>query len=553
MKKYIIIAIVIILSVILFTIWEAKQPNEEVLSIPDEIYVIIGDETFEDSTHALMEEDIIYLSIDVIKEKIDPNLFYDEIEKTVIFTDKEKVLRYIIEEDKATINHKEFYIDNPIKRVDNIVYIPEDILHSRYDIQINYWEDTNTITVDRLNSNYILGHVIKEGGDIRYSFDRKSPIVLKDIPVETELYIFEEYNDWYKVRTFNGIIGYIEKEYLKMDLVKNIYRTEDKAIGEEYDIGKINLTWDYTYSKMRDISEVKPIVGVNTISPTWFSITSIDGEILDKGNKQYVVEYKKLGYEIWPLIDNSFDPDLTHQFLLSSKAREELINKILGIYDEYGVDGINIDFENVYLKDKDLLTQLVRELYPVFKEKGMTVSIDVTPISVSENWSQCFDRKRLSQTVDYMMLMAYDQHWATSPVAGSVAQYSWVEKSIKGVLEEVPNEKLVLSVPFYTRLWTEEKTDDGEKVSSQALSMDEASRFIEENNVELQWDKESGQYYGQLIQDEKTYKIWIEDSESLRLKSSLINKYDLAGLASWRKGFESEEVWPVISNNIILN
>lgn len=553
MKKYIIIAIVIILSVILFTIWEAKQPNEEVLSIPDEIYVIIGDETFEDSTHALMEEDIIYLSIDVIKEKIDPNLFYDEIEKTVIFTDKEKVLRYIIEEDKATINHKEFYIDNPIKRVDNIVYIPEDILHSRYDIQINYWEDTNTITVDRLNSNYILGHVIKEGGDIRYSFDRKSPIVLKDIPVETELYIFEEYNDWYKVRTFNGIIGYIEKEYLKMDLVKNIYRTEDKAIGEEYDIGKINLTWDYTYSKMRDISEVKPIVGVNTISPTWFSITSIDGEILDKGNKQYVVEYKKLGYEIWPLIDNSFDPDLTHQFLLSSKAREELINKILGIYDEYGVDGINIDFENVYLKDKDLLTQLVRELYPVFKEKGMTVSIDVTPISVSENWSQCFDRKRLSQTVDYMMLMAYDQHWATSPVAGSVAQYSWVEESIKGVLEEVPNEKLVLSVPFYTRLWTEEKTDDGEKVSSQALSMDEASRFIEENNVELQWDKESGQYYGQLIQDEKTYKIWIEDSESLRLKSSLINKYDLAGLASWRKGFESEEVWPVISNNIILN
>jgi spore germination protein YaaH len=179
--------------------------------------------------------------------------------------------------------------------------------------------------------------------------------------------------------------------------------------------------------------------------------------------------------------------------------------------------------------------------------------MDVTPISTAENWSLCFDRKSLSEIVDYIMLMAYDQHWASSPVAGSVAEYGWVENSIANVLEEIPNEKLVLGIPFYTRLWKVEKTDAGEEVSSQALSMEAANQFIEDNDITLEWNEQSGQYYGETIIDGVNYKIWVEDSRSLQLKSSLVNKYDLAGLASWRKGFETEEVWSAISNIIKLN
>ena len=230
-----------------------------------------------------------------------------------------------------------------------------------------------------------------------------------------------------------------------------------------------------------------------------------------------------------------------------------LIKEILDIYSDYKVDGINLDFENVYLEDKDLLTQFVRELYPVFREGGMTVSMDITPISTSENWSLSFDRQRLSETVDYMILMAYDQHWANSPVAGSVAQYNWVEKAIKGVLEQVPNGKLVLAVPFYTRLWKVEEIDGKAKISSQALSMESANRFVKENNMELEWDEESGQYYGETSKDGVVYKIWLEDTNSIELKSSLVNKYNLAGIASWRKGFETEKIWPAISNMIKLN
>ena len=219
----------------------------------------------------------------------------------------------------------------------------------------------------------------------------------------------------------------------------------------------------------------------------------------------------------------------------------------MDIYLDYGFQGINIDFENIHLKDKDLLTQFVRELYPIFKEKGFSVSMAISPISTSENWSISFDRKRLTMTTDYLMLMAYDQHWAASPIAGSVAQYSWVERSIEGVLELIPNEKLILSVPFYTRLWIEE---DG-NMSSQTLSMEAAHNFINDNSIELIWDDESKQYYGELEKNYKLYKIWLEDSNSIKHKASLINKYNLAGIASWRKGFETADIWETI--DYILN
>ena len=213
---------------------------------------------------------------------------------------------------------------------------------------------------------------------------------------------------------------------------------------------------------------------------------------------------------------------------------------------DYGFQGINIDFENIHIKDKDLLTQFVRELYPVFKENGLMVSMAISPISTSENWSLSFDRQRLANTTDYLVLMAYDQHWASSPIAGSVAQYSWVESSIKGVLELIPNNKLILAVPYYTRLWTE--VDD--KVLSQAISMESANSFIEKNNVELIWDDESMQYYGELDRDGELIKLWLEDRNSIKYKASLINKYNLAGIASWRKGFETADIWEVINTEL---
>lgn len=548
-----IIGIIFILIIIIGLIFGAYytiklHPNNTVISFSDEPYLVVEDILIEDGNPVYLENGEIYFRYDIVKKYIDEDIFFDEGENIIILTDKTRVRRYKIDEEVATVNSKEFLVDNPIKLLGDKVYLPFEIFKD-YDIDVKYYPDTYAVVMDYKDMYYLNGEIILEGGNIRTDLDIKAPILLKDLEIGRTITIYGEYDKWYKIRTEDGILGFIEKKYIKLNHTKDLYKTQllDRENKDVVDNRMINLTWDYTYAKLQGPGDINPIPGVNILSPTWFSIKNSNGEIVDKGNRDYVLRYRDLGYEIWPLIDNNFDPELTHEILKTSSKREKLINNILDIYLDYGFQGINIDFENVNLEDRDLLTQFVRELYPMFKEYDMWVTMDVSPISVSENWSRSFDRSRLTKATDYLMLMAYDQHWAASPIAGSVAQYSWVENSLIRVLEEIPKEKLILAVPYYTRLWIIED----EKVSSQALSMDTANKFIKEKDMELIWDRESMQYYGEIEEENRTYKIWLEDSKSLEHKVSLIHKYDLAGVASWRKGFETENVW--VSIDKVLN
>ncbi len=524
-------------------------PSQEVIAYSDELYLIVEEQEVEDEGAVLFNDEILYFSLPTIEYFIDNDIFYDDLEETLIITNNEKVIRYKVDDNVASINNKEYFIINVIKKIDNKIYIPLDLILTNYDLNIDYFEETNAVVLDYKDIYYLTGEVISEDAAIRADLDIKSPILTNNLPIGTSLYIYAEYEFWYKVRTIDGVPGFIEKKHLRINHNKDLFKVEipKEDISSNIDKKKLNLTWDYTYRKVENTDGIGEIPGINVVSPTWFSIVDNEGNILDKGNAEYVRKYKDIGYEIWPLINNDFDPDLTHELLEKSSMREKLIVDILKIYNQYGFQGINIDFENVHLKTKDLLTQFVRELYPIFREAGMIVSMDVTGMSTSENWSLSYDRARLSKVVDYMMLMAYDQHWASSPTAGSVAQYSWVEKSIQGVLNFIPNEKLVLGMPLYTRLWLEK---DG-KVSSQALSMETANKFIRENKIDVIWDESSLQYYGEIEKDNTLYKIWLEDARSLEMKASLIHKYDLAGAATWRKGFETEDVW--VSLNKIIN
>lgn len=552
MKKFIlgILLIMIIIGGIGGFVYYKKSiaPSQEVIAYSDDIYLIVEEQEVEWEDAIVFNDEILYFSLPTIEYFIDNDIFYDEIEETLIVTNSEKVIRYNLDSNTATVNNKEFLITNAIKQFNDKIYMPIDILLKNYDLDIDYFEETNAVVLDFNDIYYLRGEVITEGAVLRSDLNIKSPIIANNLPIGTIVNIYAEYEFWYKVRTIDGVPGFIEKKHLKINHTKDLFKVEipkDNA-SEKTDKKKLNIIWDYTYRKVQKTDDIVPIPGISIISPTWFSVNDPSGNILNKGNIEYVRKYKELGYEIWPLIDNDFDPDLTHELLSKSSMRKRLINDILVIYQEYGFQGINIDFENVHLKTKDLLTQFVRELYPVFKEAGMSVSMDVTGMSTSENWSLSFDRERLSKTVDYMMLMAYDQHWASSPIAGSVAQYSWVEKSILGVLPYIPTDKLILAVPFYTRLWIDK---DG-KVSSQALSMESANKFVAENEIDLIWDEYSLQYYGEIEKDGSIYKIWLEDAKSLEMKTSLIHKYDLAGIASWRKGFETLDIWHSIDKTL---
>lgn len=539
-----IIILAILISGALYY-FKINQPNEEVINFSNTLYLIVEDNVISDKDAVIIHNEVLYFSFDIIKQYVDENIFYDEYEKIVTFTGDTKVKRYIVNKEEASINSKIFFIDNVIKEINNIIYIPKDLIDQDYNADINYYEGTGAVVVDYKNIYYLTGEIIDDKAAIRSDMDIKKPIFEGIIQKKELVNVYEEYDNWYKVRTIDGINGFIQKKHIKLNHVKDIYKTRITGLehNNNNNNSKINMTWDYTYGKVKNGNNIIPIPGINTIAPTWFSVIDENGKILDKGNKDYVKNYKSLGYEIWPMFDNSFDPSLTHEFLKLSKTRENIINNILNIFMDYGFDGINIDFENVNLEDRDLLTQFVRELYPIFKENKLTVSMDVTPISNNENWSVSFDRVRLKDTTDFMVLMAYDQHWASSPIAGSVAEFTWVENNLRRVLKLIPNDMLILAIPLYSRVWTTEN----DKVSSQAITMEVANKFILSNNIQLEWDSIAGQYYGETYKDNKFMQIWLEDSKSLEYKASLIHKYDLAGISSWRKGFETPNIWTTLA------
>ncbi|KUO69722.1 MAG: hypothetical protein APF77_08970 [Clostridia bacterium BRH_c25] len=316
---------------------------------------------------------------------------------------------------------------------------------------------------------------------------------------------------------------------------------------------KINLTWHYIWSSTQDVLEVKKVDGLNVMSPTWFTLANENGDLEDRGSQSYSSRAHKNGYKVWALVDNKFDSAMTNKFLGNTSARTKFINSLISNAKKYKLDGINIDFENMYTKDKDAFTKFMKELYQKTKANGLILSVDVTVIVMNSNWSESYDRAALSKVVDYVALMTYDQHWEGSPVSGSVAQLSWVEQSLKKVLQEVPKEKLLLGVPFYTRLWKEEYVNGSSKpvVTSRAISMEVAESTIAENGAAKTWDAASGQYYATYKKGNATYKIWLEDEKSIKLKAELVNKYRLGGIASWKYGLEKSTVWNTIAKTII--
>ncbi|HYE81151.1 MAG TPA: S-layer homology domain-containing protein [Clostridia bacterium] len=316
---------------------------------------------------------------------------------------------------------------------------------------------------------------------------------------------------------------------------------------------KINLTWHYIWGSAPDMSGVKKVDGLNVVSPTWFTLANEKGDMENRGSLSYSNWAHRNGYKVWVLVDNKFNSALTSKFLSDENARAKFIDSLISNAKKYEIDGINIDFENMYTRDKDAFTGFMRELSQKTKANGLTLSVDVSVIVSNSNWSESFDRAALARVVDYVALMAYDQHWEGSPVSGSVAQLSWVEQCLKRVLQEVPKEKLLLGVPFYTRLWKEEYVNGSSKpvVTSQAISMETAERIIAENGASKTWDAISGQYYATYKKGNATYKIWLEDEKSIKLRAELVNKYKLGGIASWKYGLEKSTVWNTIAKTII--
>jgi spore germination protein YaaH len=314
--------------------------------------------------------------------------------------------------------------------------------------------------------------------------------------------------------------------------------------------GKINLAWD-VWDNTQDLLRETAINGLNVLSPTWFAITNANGLLSNKADRSYVEQAHNKGYKVWALITNSFDPDLTHGILSDNKVQQQVIDQLLLYASYYNLDGINLDFENIYDYDKNSLSSFVEKISTALKQQNLVVSVDLTVPSNTANWSNCYDRVKLGKAADYVMVMTYDEHWSKSPVSGSVASYGWVKSGIEKTLLSIPKEKLLVGLPFYTREW-EEQSDGTENphVRSQTLTMAGAEEKIKSNHLDVQWLDDQGQYYTEYEQDGKRYRIWLEEERSLALKAGLVKKYQLAGVASWRKGFEKQSIWAVLNSKL---
>lgn len=536
------------ITVIIFSILAYYYPAFQKWEIPDDTLLIINGKEIESKVH--MEQEEILLPADTIKEHLDPYFYYDDKTEMAVVTTKDKVLEMKTENLSAYVNSKEIDISVPMQKIEGELNVPLKVLAPLYNINIEKYKDVNSVIINEKEKSLQKAEVQSDFTMLRREPKFRSSWI-ENLSQGEEIIVYYEKNNWHRALTEHGQSGYIKED--KIQLTKKT----KPSVKPEYEPslspleGKINLSWDYLYGRAERLHDAPPIRGINVVSPTWFHLEDAEGNIANEAHKPYVHWAHENDYQVWALFSNSFDPDITQEVLSDPQKRIKLRDQLLVLAELYNLDGINFDFENMYYEDKRLYVQLIREVTPFLHEQGLTVSVDVTMPSGSKMWSQVYDRQALAETVDYIMAMGYDQYPRGSQTPGPVASLKWTEEKLQETLELVPNDKLVLGIPFYTRLWEVKRQDDGsEEVSSRALGMQEAHNFIQNNNLEPTLDEETGLKYSELEQGNTTYKIWLETAESIQKRIKLVNEYDLAGTASWRRGFEKEEIWDVIKNTL---
>lgn len=484
----------------------------------------------------------LYVSVDTISKTIDENIYYDNIATKVIITTKDKVVKFKIDENKVSRNFEYSDIDTPAKLVNGQPYIDINLVKEEYNIKTEYNEKTNTIVIDKLSTsdipvNYNLVNV--------YSNISTKSDVLDILNKNDKVTVYTdslEHKSWYKIKTDKGIVGYISKNSV------TIQAEEKENVETESKENKDKIVMFWQYGSNLDVLGKNKIEGVNVVSPTWYELKNSSGDISSKYSSSYYSKAKDYGYKIWPIITNgidsaSYSANDTSALLKSEYNRENFIKNIREIAKKDKIDGINIDFESMKDDDRELYTQFIRELTPILRNEGITVSVDFYFVKY-------IDRQRIGDVADYVILMGYDQKGAWSNEAGSISSVKIVEEQLNSLINDskIESNKIILGVPFYTRLWTIKNVS--EKPTTKIYSMQDCQDFIADNNVTPVWDEDAGQNYAEVKKGDLTYKLWIEDKDSMKKRVELIKKYNLAGISAWRKGLETEDVWQTITSNI---
>ncbi|WFR57746.1 glycosyl hydrolase family 18 protein [Anaerocolumna sp. AGMB13025] len=555
-----LIALVLFAVIIGAAIIKKFTPSNQVMNLTDyyklntqEVAVILQDKIYDKK--ALSEGGTIYLDYDTVTGLLNKRFYWDANENLLSYTTPTEIIKAEAGSKDYTVNEDKNEMDYPVViRKGEVPYIALDFVKQYSDMRYEYFSTPDRIVIQYQWGDYLFTKV-KKDSKLRYEPDIKSDI-LAELKAEDLLSYVDTSevvkNGFSKVMTKDGIIGYVQSKYVEesyYDSVKSDFKAPEYTHIKED--GAVNLVWHQVTNRDANNNLTKLInktKGVTAISPTWFTITDSTGNIASLADKSYVEKAHSLGIKVWALVDD-FNTEVSMTELLShTSSREKLIQELLKEAKEYDLDGINIDFEKIPEGAGIHYIQFIRELSVTCRNEGIVLSIDNY---VPSSYTTYYDREEQGIVADYVVIMAYDEHHAGSEESGSVSSLGFVDNAITNILEMVPKERVIMGIPFYTRQWKETTEDNGSiSVSSEAFGMVNAQSVLENNGVEPKWDEKTGQYYGEYEKDGATYKIWLEEEDSIEAKLKLINKAGMAGIACWKLGLEDSKIWNIINKYI---
>lgn len=534
--------IALLLSAIIFLITVAPNYVREASSNTINLIINNNNITGRLKNEIIIENGTPYLSTADFKIFFDEFLIEDN--NSIITTSNTKTVKISTETNTLNINGANTKFENNICKRDSNYYLPIKEMASVYNYEYDY--KNGIVIIDSLNKKFVQATSSKNQ-EVKFKATNFSKAIEKvkrgdilTIVQDNQKNEDSSINGYIKVRTQNGNMGYIKETNI---IGRNVVRDN---LEQNTIIGKVSLAFDYYNQYTKAPARTTSIDGINAVSPSFYELKA-DGSLVKNVDENYISWAHSNGYQIWPTLSNSSlnNLDAVSRMMQNFESRQNLINNIVTALTESEIDGINIDFENMYKEDKDKYSRFLIELRPRIKEIGKVMCVDVTEPDGSDTWSLCYDRHTIGMVADYVIFIGYDQHTAGSTTAGSVASANWVELNITKFLgqEGIPKEKLILSMPFYTRLWKEQNG----RLTSSVVNM---NKVTIPKGVEKVWNEEAKQNYIEYKQGSATYKMWIEDEQSISAKIDLINKYDLAGGSFWEIDRETVGVWKIINEKL---
>lgn len=509
----------------------------------DDVPVILQDERIEE--HAKLWDGVCYFDLATVHKYFNARFYEDKKEGLLLYALPDTIVRTEIGTDVLTKGGESQKRDYVIARYEgDMLYIAADYVKEYANFSYELFTEPNHMQVyTEWNERQVAA--IAKDTQVRYQGGIKSDI-LTDVYKGDEVVILEEMENWTKVKTKDAFIGYVENKRLEgqrtqtpipvTDYVEPVYESNTR----DY---KINMAWHGVGSvEGNDTLDamLANTKSINVISPTWFTLVGNQGDFSSFATQSYVDKAHEKGLEVWALVGNveSVDVDM-YEVLAGTTNRTHLIDGLINTALEYGLDGLNIDFENISLDAGEPFIEFIRELSIPCREHGIVLSVDnYVPMGHTDH----YNRAEQGIVADYVVIMGYDEHYGGSAEAGSVASINFVESGIANTVEQVPANKVINGIPFYTRIWE----TAGTNVTSQAVGMEMAQAYIREHDIVTRWDEVTCQNYGEYQAGDSFCQVWLEDAESIRVKLNIMQKYGIAGVAEWKLGFEEPSVWDVI-------